>query len=343
MMELATGIRETAVCPVCHHQDCMQTLHIIDQRGIEADQYYQYECPRCGKFRATYQFAAYFIGDTPPLGPAGSRARANLSGWLRENERINVLLTSHTFKPGTDDQAGSLVRDLIEPSFHQKADKLLLAFEREIESADESIETIYFPEKWVASAWAKSKEEFDVIVEFLVSSGRVHTESQRINSQPDYITIRPDGWAHLEQLHYELPNSDQIFVAMWFEDEIRFLYDSAIKPGIEAAGYRPVIISDWPHGERIDDRIEVEIKNSHAIVADFTGHRGGVYFEAGLARGQGKPVIWLCHKDDFDELHFDIRQFNCLRWTCDSIDKLAEDIQFAIENLCGPGPLKQKS
>ena len=33
------------------------------------------------------------------------------------------------------------------------------------------------------------------------------------------------------------------------------------------------------------------------VVADFTGHRGGVYFEAGFARGLGIPVVWTCHKE----------------------------------------------
>ncbi len=33
------------------------------------------------------------------------------------------------------------------------------------------------------------------------------------------------------------------------------------------------------------------------MIADFTGHRGGVYFEAGFAHGLGIPVIWTCRED----------------------------------------------
>jgi hypothetical protein len=51
------------------------------------------------------------------------------------------------------------------------------------------------------------------------------------------------------------------------------------------------------------------------VVADFTGHRGGVYFEAGYAQGRGIPVIWCCRKDDIEHAHFDTRQNNHVTWT----------------------------
>ena len=37
-------------------------------------------------------------------------------------------------------------------------------------------------------------------------------------------------------------------------------------------------------------------------------HRNGVYFEVGFALGLGKQVIYLSHKDYFEDSHFDIRQ-----------------------------------
>ena len=47
------------------------------------------------------------------------------------------------------------------------------------------------------------------------------------------------------------------------------------------------------------------------MVADFTGQRHGVYFEAGMMQGIGRTVIWMCRKNEIREsLHFDVRQFN---------------------------------
>lgn len=62
------------------------------------------------------------------------------------------------------------------------------------------------------------------------------------------------------------------------------------------------------------------------MVADLTGYRGGVYFEAGFAKGLGKPVIFTCRKDWFDgvlssegkpikeKVHFDINHQNIIVW-----------------------------
>jgi len=50
------------------------------------------------------------------------------------------------------------------------------------------------------------------------------------------------------------------------------------------------------------------------VVADFTGSRPGVYFEAGFAMGLGIPVIWTCQHDDVGKLHFDTRQYAHVCW-----------------------------
>ena len=68
------------------------------------------------------------------------------------------------------------------------------------------------------------------------------------------------------------------------------------------------------------------------LVADFTGQRAGVYFEAGFALGLGLPVIWTCNEEDKDALHFDTRQFNHILWTCeaDLFQKLKRRIEATI-------------
>ena len=50
------------------------------------------------------------------------------------------------------------------------------------------------------------------------------------------------------------------------------------------------------------------------MVADFTGHRAGVYYEAGFARGLGREVICCCQMDDFDNRHFDLHVMNHIVW-----------------------------
>ena len=101
---------------------------------------------------------------------------------------------------------------------------------------------------------------------------------------------------------------------MWFEQSLDAAYSDGFQQGILEAGYDPVRIDHVEHINRVDDEIIAQINASRFVVADFTGHRGGVYFEAGYALGLALPVFWSCHRDHMAELHFDIRQFNCIDW-----------------------------
>ena len=79
------------------------------------------------------------------------------------------------------------------------------------------------------------------------------------------------------------------------------------------------------------------IRGSRFIIADFTGDRGGVYFEAGFANGLGKPVIWTVRKDWLNKLHFDTRQFNHITWADGEYLELKEALRLRIEATIGKG------
>ncbi len=97
---------------------------------------------------------------------------------------------------------------------------------------------------------------------------------------------------------------------MAFAPEYDAAWKSIIEPGIIAAGYGPFRVDKKEHAEKVDDLIMAEIRRSKFLVADFSGQRGGVYFEAGFAHGLGRPVIWMCREEEKDKLHFDTRQYN---------------------------------
>jgi hypothetical protein len=75
-----------------------------------------------------------------------------------------------------------------------------------------------------------------------------------------------------------------------------------------------------------------------STVADFTGERGGVYFEAGFALGLGRQVIWTVREDVLDKVHFDNRQYNFIVWKSSGLDKFAERLGLRIEATVGRGP-----
>lgn len=125
------------------------------------------------------------------------------------------------------------------------------------------------------------------------------------------FTIEASGWNKLSQLQKNLNKfRKQAFVAMWFDKTMDSFYENGIKPAIEADGTKCMKINLHEHNNKICDEIVAEIRRSNYLVADFTGNRGGVYFEAGFAYGLGIPVIWTVRQDDLANVHFDTRQYN---------------------------------
>src|SRR5207253_2064966 len=95
------------------------------------------------------------------------------------------------------------------------------------------------------------------------------------------------------------------FVAMWFDNSMEAAYSEGIAPAISTAGYQPYRMKDVEHNNKICDEILAEIRKSRFVVAEFTGNRGGVYFEAGFAMGLDRPVIWVVNESDLGDVHFD--------------------------------------
>jgi nucleoside 2-deoxyribosyltransferase len=86
------------------------------------------------------------------------------------------------------------------------------------------------------------------------------------------------------------------------------------------------------HNNQITDEIMAGIRRAEFVVADFTNHRAGVYYEAGFARGPGREVIYCCKEDSFRERHFDTSVINHVVWTdaADLRKKLADRIRATI-------------
>lgn len=128
---------------------------------------------------------------------------------------------------------------------------------------------------------------------------------------PSSIYIETEGWLKITELKMKPAGlQDQAFVAMWFDDSTNNFFPIIENSLRDAIGYKAMRIDSKQHNNKICDEIIAEIKKSKFLIADFTGNRGGVYFEAGYAMGMGIPVIWIVHKNHIKDLHFDTRQYN---------------------------------
>ncbi len=148
------------------------------------------------------------------------------------------------------------------------------------------------------------------------------------------VTLTEGGWARIAELERGKTNEvdKQVFVAMWFDSSLETVWREGFQKAIEETGYQALRIDLHEHNEKICDSIIAEILKSRFLVADFTGHRGGVYYEAGFAKGIGMDVIWTCKEDEIEKTHFDTRQYNHIVWNDekDLYEKLKRRIEATI-------------
>jgi len=153
------------------------------------------------------------------------------------------------------------------------------------------------------------------------------------------ISISPKGHAQIEQLRQGGSESAVGFCAMWFDPNLTPVWTDAISPAITDAGYEAKRIDNVEHNNKIDDQIVAAIRGSRCIVADFTGNRGGVYFEAGFAAGLSIPVVWTVREGDLSAIHFDNRQYNFIQWSISDLPAFRKRLQNRIEATIGKGPV----
>lgn len=189
---------------------------------------------------------------------------------------------------------------------------------------------------------ARTVEEFKWMIRTLREQGLLATNPSE-SFMP--VEVTSAGWARVEVLRRTHGNT--VFVAMWFPPErhafhevLTRAYGDAIEPAIVHCKCEPVRIDRKLHVGKICEEVLLDIRRARAVIADFTGQRPNVYFEAGFARSRNIPVVWTCHADDFDgdddgkHVHFDVRQHNFLVWS--SPEELGERLPKLLEAVLNP-------
>lgn len=148
-------------------------------------------------------------------------------------------------------------------------------------------------------------------------------------------------------------DSNKAFIAMWFNESTQKLRE-ALKLAVGEAGYDPIIIDEREFTGNIMDYVLVNIRQSKFLIADFTvepegntnienndevsglrvekGVRGGVYYEAGFAKGLGLKVIHTCKNNYISKnrLHFDVAQDNTIFWKAADLNEIK--VRHVIKN-----------
>lgn len=267
----------------------------------------EYKCKKCGN---------YSVSDTLVELTDTEHRRdhlVNLRGWVRDRNVDGTI-------PSIDSENFDKIIAGKIPNVSRRLEILLIALTKRQKYIGEFIESD--GNEFLGISYSATEEELFNLMQALEDKEYV---KYRGSGFKWYVTVKgfmaAEGFLDNNQL-----NSNQAFVAMSFDKEMVNAYTTGIEPAISSAGYVPFRVDQHDHINHIDDEIIAQIRRSKFLVADMTGQRGGVYFEAGFAYGLGVPVIYTCRDNDFKNLHFDIRQINCIKW------KNFEDLQVRLEN-----------
>ena len=245
---------------------------------------------------------------------------------LRDNHENGIA----TFiKSDNIDQLSSSINPAFDPI--DRVNRILLFIFKKLRRPSDELEFDFQADYPIAQA-----EDFEEFMHYItLASDLGYIEYTSTSS------LRPtiQGWQYYKHLKSIQLSSNQAFVAMWFKSELDDVWEKGFQRALKRAEYDPLRIDISEHNDKICDRINIEIRKSSILVADFTGSRGGVYFEAGLALGLGIPVIWTCRNDYIDNLHFDTRQYNHIVWASprELCEKLLNRIKATIPGKLNVG------
>lgn len=155
-----------------------------------------------------------------------------------------------------------------------------------------------------------------------------------------YVSLTAEGMNRVADLQSGRERSDYnpAFVAMWFDPSIRPAFDRLFKPAIEAAGYKATRVDDREFNAWIMDEVIASMRAAPFVVADFTGHRNGVYFEAGYGRGLGRQVIHTGRVGWLEGAHFDTEQIKTIEWANENDAEFIKKLTNRILATVGQGP-----
>lgn len=323
-------------CFLCNKND------VVEKENPEMD-YYFYDCPNCGQYGISEDI--YDMRLVPKKMDENNfkefinkatciAAERNIKGMDRfflvtdsEEKALEGNNIGVHYPIGITNFLKEYPKDAVE-----MFDRILLNLGNLIKHPADSYSVSTLVDSYNAIFYSANEKQAKSMIEELENFGWIKTSP--IGNIELFIDIKitTKGWRHLAELREAraFEHSDKVFLAMWFDESTNQLRD-AVKEAVKQAGYSPeeIVVNEADHNDYIMNKVINMISDAKFIIADFTcapekdtagkisdGIRGGVYFEAGFARGQGKEVIHTCKDSDEakSRLHFDVHQINTIFW-----------------------------
>lgn len=308
-----------ARCPVCDGRfggAFKNRGHISNKDAIAFD------CEACGVFSVSNSAMATQYGSAHQLTSTGSAA---LSHWLRR-------------KQNGDGHPSLLHRDFVDadtwslPSPVEITSHVLSLFGDIYTESREPIKQVL---PWMLSdiGFFDSNEACSLLIELVEAGllkGTVHRATSSGQSLPSDLSLTLLGWEEYRKLKTSGHSGSYGFIAMQYgASELEALVAHHIKPTAQdELGLEVRDLRDVAKAGIIDNILREQIRESAFVLVDLTHDNNGAYWEAGYAEGLGKPVIYLCNQDKFDDVktHFDTNHLTTVMW------KSGEEAKF-VANL----------
>lgn len=304
------------VCPVC--KDELKSPAVSHQVGTDA---VDYECPRCGNYSLT-----------------GS-ASATLPSILQADERAAIKL-SHVLYSMTEREAwpildSELLRNICSemslPSLSEQLNNLITWLAK---NQPGPCEAIFGTSRTEAATGVVNHDHLLFICDHAKNSKLIKgTIGPTGSGLKGGIQLTFEGWSYFEELQRGSRASRTAFMAMKYGDvQLDAIYLNHFKEAVLATGFKLKRNDEAQKAGLIDDHMRVEIRQSRFLIADLTHFNQGAYWEAGFAEGLGKPVIYTCHKDAFEEqgTHFDTNHHLTVKWDPENIGEAVEKLKATI-------------
>ncbi len=308
---------KTMSCPLCQTQ-CSAESQPCDIDGTGPQPVYWPECPTCGHYIITKGAidCSYY--------PNRKEKLYIISGVTRNHYELNKSEFTIIGKMIRDDSEFETKILSQEPKTVLGKVELLLQYIARKSTHPGNNVSVNLSRDYPI-CFCKNAGELQFYIRHLEEIGDIKGLSPATSGGYSFL-LAAEGWRKIESMTRPNLESKQAFVAMWFDESLKEIFTKGIEPLEEDTGFEMYRVDQEPFNEKICDRIIADIRESRFLIADVTGLRNAVFFEAGYAMGLGLPVIFTCKKETEIEGCFDTRQYNHIVW------ENAEDLKTKLKD-----------
>jgi hypothetical protein len=280
-------------CPICGFNTLPFEISKFGGRG-------QVPCPNCSTYLTSYEFAGVGLNGWLPS------ERALIAGWVRDRWRRGESVVVE------NEDVNLAIQRVARLKPPEKAERLLLLIEKLTPFLGARLN---FKDISPADVWAENPAELYTYRNWL-------SARDLIDVTGEMIELKMEGWAEVERIRQQREAiGNTAFIAMKYGDApLDSVVSNHFKPACQQAGFELRRLDHKQPAGLIDDQLRVAIRNSKFLICDLTHGNKGAYWEAGFAEGIGRPVIFTCRNDVFDDKthehhpHFDTAHMKTIRW-----------------------------